>query len=218
MRQNKAYAKFNSRYDDVLTGRKWWSRLYLKWIWKVNESLIAKEVLEMLPDDFQGEILDVPIGTAVFTAEKYKNMHRTKILGVDFSQEMLDIANERILHEEIKNLKLQHGDVRELAFEDERFDIVFSMNGVHAFPPQKHKAFYEMYRVLKPGGLFLGSFYIRGERGITDWFVRNIFNKMGVFTPPHFTKEETFDVLKALYGENVVVKNHSSILIFKCVK
>ena len=88
-------------------------------------------------------------------------MHRTKILGVDFSQEMLDIANERILHKEIKNLKLQHGDVCELAFEDERFDIVFSMNGVHAFLPQKHKAFYEMYRVLKPEVFFLGSLYKR---------------------------------------------------------
>ena len=89
-------------------------------------------------------------------------MHRTKILGVDFRKEMLDIANERILHKEIKNLKLQHGDVCELAFEDERFDIVFSMNGVHAFLPQKHKAFYEMYRVLKPGGL-LGIFLYKRD-------------------------------------------------------
>ena len=190
----------------------------MSWIWRVDENLVAKEVLEMLPDDFQGEILDVPIGTAVFTVKKYSNMQNARILGVDFSQEMLDIANERILREKIENVKLQHGDVRELTFENERFDLVLSMNGIHAFPPQKHKAFYEIYRVLKRGGIFLGCFYIKGERGIADWFVRNILNKMGVFTPPHFTKKEVIEVLKTLYGESVEVKNHSSILIFKCVK
>ena len=37
-----------------------------------QRKLDSKRGFEMLPDDFQGEILDVPIGTAVFTAEKYK--------------------------------------------------------------------------------------------------------------------------------------------------
>ncbi|HOD25936.1 MAG TPA: hypothetical protein PKZ18_04495, partial [Bacteroidales bacterium] len=91
---NRAYTRITNFYDDVLTARKWWSRLYMNWIWKVDDNLVAKEVLEMLPDDFEGEILDVPVGTAVFTAEKFRNMRNAKILGVDFSQEMLDIAND----------------------------------------------------------------------------------------------------------------------------
>ena len=56
MKQNKAYAKITNRYDDVLTARKWWSRLYMNCIWKVDDNLVSKEVLEMLPDDFQGKI------------------------------------------------------------------------------------------------------------------------------------------------------------------
>ncbi len=68
---DRAYTKITNRYDDVLTARKWWSRLYMNCIWKVDDNLVAKEVLEMLPDDFQGEILDVPVGTAVFTAESF---------------------------------------------------------------------------------------------------------------------------------------------------
>ncbi|HHU96387.1 MAG TPA: class I SAM-dependent methyltransferase [Petrimonas sp.] len=217
-KQNKAYAKLINRYDDVLTARKWWSRLYMKCIWKVDDNLVAKEVLEMLPDDFRGEILDVPIGTAVFTAQKYRTMQNAKILGIDFSQEMLDIANQRFLHEKINNVKLQHGDVCKLTFENERFDAVLSMNGFHAFPTQKHKAFSETYRVLKQGGIFLGCFYIKGERSIADWVVHNILNRKGFFTPPHFIKKEAIEVLKSFYGENVEVKNHRSLLIFKCVK
>ena len=218
MKQNKAYAKITNRYDDVLTARKWWSRLYMNCIWRVDDNLVAKEVLEMLPDDFQGEILDIPVGTAVFTAEKFRNMRNAKIVGVDFSQEMLDIANERIKRENIENLTLQHGDVCKLEFENERFAVVLSMNGFHAFPSEKHQAFSETYRVLKPGGVVLGCFYIKGERRIADWVVRYILDKKGFFTPPHFTKKEVIELLKSLYGENVEVKNHRSILIFRCIK
>ncbi len=218
MKQNRAYAKITNRYDDVLTARKWWSRLYIKCIWKVDDNLVAKEVLEMLPDNFQGEILDVPVGTAVFTADKFRNMQKARIVGVDFSKDMLSIANERIFREKIENVWLQHGDVCNLKFENERFDAVLSMNGFHAFPTEKHRAFSETYRVLKPGGIFLGCFYIKGERCIADFIVRHILDKKGFFTPPHFTKKEAIELLKSLYGEKVEVRTRRSILIFKCVK
>lgn len=218
MKQNRAYSKITNRYDDVLTARKWWSRFYMNCIWKVDDNLVAKEVLDMLPDDFQGEILDIPIGTAVFTAEKFRKMKSAKILGVDFSQDMLNIANQRILQEKIENVTLQQGDVCNLKFETERFDVVLSMNGFHAFPTQKHKAFSETYRVLKTGGVFLGCFYIKGERCIADWIVHHILDKKGFFTPPHFTKNEAVELLKSFYGEQVEVRNHRSILIFKCIK
>lgn len=217
-KQNRAYSKITKHYDDVITARKWWSRLYMNCILKVDDNLVAKEVLEMLSDDFQGEILDIPIGTAVFTADKFRKMKNAKIVGVDYSKDMLNIANERIERENIENLTLQHGDVRKLEFENERFDAVLSMSGFHAFPTEKQKAFSETYRMLKHGGVFLGCFYIKGERGIADWIVRNILDKKGFFTPPHFTKNEATELLKSFYGENVEVRNHNSILIFKCVK
>ncbi len=76
---------------------------------------------------------------------------------------MLSIANERVFREKIENVGLQHGDVCKLAFENERFDAVLSMNGFHAFPASKYKSLCEIYRVLKRGGgIFLGCFYVRG--------------------------------------------------------
>ena len=51
------------------------------------------------------------------------------------------------------------GDVGNLQMENESVDTVVSMNGFHAFP-DKHKAFHEIWRVLKPGGDFIACFYI----------------------------------------------------------
>lgn len=218
MSKNKAYTKLTNRYDDVLTGRKWWSRIYMKRLWKVDDNAIAREVLAMIPDDFRGKVLDIPVGTAVFTAEKYRRMENAKITGVDYSQEMLNIASERMRYENISNLSLEQGDVCNLSFADESFDIVLSMNGFHAFPAEKYRAFAETHRVLKSGGIFLGCFYIKGERRIADWFVRNLLNKKGFFTPPHYTKEEASKLLQSFYGYKVEVINYRSILIFKCIK
>ena len=36
------------------------------------------------------------------------------------------------------------------------------------------KSYCEIYRVLKRGGIFLGCFYVRGERRIADWIVRYV--------------------------------------------
>lgn len=48
-------------------------------------------------------------------------------------------------------------------------------------------AYREAYRVLKPGGIFCGCFYVKGEHRRTDWFVRHIYEKAGFFTPPYET-------------------------------
>lgn len=212
-----AYKKMMNRYDDVLTGRRWWSRIYMHGLWKVDDNAIAREVLSMLPDDFEGKILDVPVGTAVFTAEKYERMKNAQITGLDYSQEMLDIVGFRIKEKNLNNLSLVRGDVGDLPFEDDSFDCVLSMNGFQAFP-DKPKAFAETFRVLKPGGLFLSCFYVKGQRPPADWFVRKVLDKKRFFIPPHYTLEEAKDLLRSMYGEAALVKNYRSIVLCRCVK
>ncbi len=64
----KSSYKFSrSFYDDAITQGKWWSKLYFKLLWGgVDDNEIARRVLSWIPDDFQGRLLDVPVGTAVF--------------------------------------------------------------------------------------------------------------------------------------------------------
>ena len=117
--QRNAYKKRMKHYDDVLTGRRWWSHIYMKYLWRTDDNAIAREVLAMIPDDFRGKILDVPVGTAVFTAEKYCRMPDAEIVGLDYSQEMLAIAGERASQMQLRNLRLEQGDVGKLPYPDE---------------------------------------------------------------------------------------------------
>ena len=103
-RQSNSYQRMMEHYDDLLTGRKWWSRIYMRFIWNEDTNLLARKVLDLIPDDFRGRLLDVPVGTAIFTAEKYRRMKDAEIVGLDYSEEMIAIAALRKETEEIANL------------------------------------------------------------------------------------------------------------------
>lgn len=217
LRQRDAYAKVIKRYDAILTGRTWWSRLYMNCIWRTDDAKIAKEVLAMLPDDLNGKVLDVPVGTAVFTHEKYCGMPHAEITGLDYSERMLEITRKRIEESGTENVRLVRGDVGHLPFGDDYFDYVLSMSGFQAFP-DKERALAETFRVLKPGGVFLGCFYVKGEGTLADWVVKVVLNRKGFFIPPHFTRTDAQMRLRTLYGDNVHMTLHHSMLLFKCIK
>lgn len=187
-----AYESSKNIYDDVLTQGNIFSKLYIKLFWNgTNDNYIAQKVLSYIPNDFSGNLLDVPVGTTVFTEHKWialKDVH----------------------------IKCIQGDVSNLKMNDESYDIVVSMNGFHAFPDKK-KAFQETWRVLKPGGTFIGCFYIRGKSKRTDWLVNHILSKKGWFTPPFQTEEELRNILKEMYKQ-IDLHIDGSMVYFCCTK
>lgn len=187
-----AYESSKNIYDDVLTQGNIFSKLYIKLFWNgTNDNDIAQKVLSYIPNDFSGNLLDVPVGTTVFTEHKWialKDVH----------------------------IKCIQGDVSNLKMNDESYDIVVSMNGFHAFPDKK-KAFQETWRVLKPGGTFIGCFYIRGKSKRTDWLVNHILSKKGLFTPPFQTEEELRNILKEMYKQ-IDLHIDGSMVYFCCTK
>lgn len=200
----KSYRQTRNIYDDVLTRSKWWSRLYMDVFWDgIDDNEIAAKTLSYLPDDFSGKLLDVPVGTGVFTAGKYARMKQAEITCLDYSKDMLIQARERFEKEGIGNIQTVQGDVGALQFADESFDIVLSMNGIHVFP-DKEKAWSEMNRVLKRGGSLVACLCIKGESRISDWLMHRILSRKGWFTPPF----ETFASLKERLEEDYILKEY----------
>lgn len=210
-----AYHDSKNIYDDVLTQRSFLSKLYIKLFWSgTDDNEIARKVLAYIPDDFSGVLLDVPVGTAVFTKEKWKSLSKAEIICLDYSEDMLAQAEAHLA--DCPHISCVQGDVGQLPLENESCDIVLSMNGFHAFP-DKQKAFQEIWRVLKPGGKFIACYYIKGESSITDWLVKNILVKKGWFTPPFQTKSEIKELLEQQY-ERVDFHTDGSMVYFACMK
>jgi demethylmenaquinone methyltransferase/2-methoxy-6-polyprenyl-1,4-benzoquinol methylase len=97
-------------------------------------------------------ILDVATGTGDFAFESIKILNPDKIIGVDISQGMLDVAKEKIAKRGLKDkFEVQLGDSEGLVFSDHTFDAVTVAFGVRNFE-NLQKGLDDIYRVLKPGG------------------------------------------------------------------
>ncbi|MFZ5939883.1 MAG: arsenite methyltransferase [Bacteroidota bacterium] len=75
------------------------------------------------------------------------------VTGLDFTEAMLEKANENLEKTGYANVNFILGDIENMPFEPHSFDVVIS-NCVLNLVPDKRRAFSEIYRVLKPGGQF----------------------------------------------------------------
>ncbi len=215
----KTLGKIGTMYDGIVTRSTLLGKLMDSVIWGLDDQKSAKwinDALAPIPADYAGSLLEVPIGTGVLTMPLYKSLPKADITCLDYSADMMEHAKKRAAAMNISNVSFVQGDVGELPFKDESFDIVVSLNGFHAFP-DKDAAFKETCRVLKPGGIFCGCFYIADEFKRTDWFVRHLYVPKGFFTPPFETKESLKSRLEGLYSE-VEVHSVNAEGIFCCVK
>lgn len=113
------------------------------------DSFERSELFELMGDVQGLEVLDVGCGTGRMVENLKK--FGAKVTGVDVSEKMLAIAKKRFSTSEFVL-----GDIEDLPFEDESFDmVVATFVIVHLAALQR--AFDEVYRVLKPGGVFLLS-------------------------------------------------------------
>ena len=210
------YKSVSNIYDKYITSGNVFFKIITKIIWGFYDKDYSVKLLENIPKDFSDKMLDIPAGTGILTYEKYIEIKSARIICMDYSNEMLEIAKERFEINNIKNIECKQGDVGNIPYENETFDIVLSMNGFHAFP-DKEKAFIEIKRILKNNGVFIGCFYVKGIKKMTDWFVKNIFVKNGTFTPHFYKRDEIMEKLNKEYRE-VELWNIGSIICFKCKK
>lgn len=206
-------------YDGMITSTTFFGSLVNRMVWRMNKKE-NKEYLEKslspIAEDFCGRLLEVPVGTGILTMPLYKKLEKADIVCLDYSAEMMARAKNRADEMGIENVKFTQGDVGKLPFDNERFDIVLSLNGFHAFP-DKDAAYSETHRVLKKGGILCGCFAVVGENKRTDWFLTKPYVKMGYLTPPFETKESLEKRLKSMYSE-VQIEIVKSMACFRCVK
>jgi ubiquinone/menaquinone biosynthesis C-methylase UbiE len=135
--------------------------------------------------------------------------------GIDMSDVALhqcDFLNKKeLLSSELRRIQLHIGGIEAMVFADETFDIVVEANTIqHMSKEDRQSAFNEIYRVLKPGGLFCAqqqgcgstAYYIEqygGERVEGDSSTYRFPEKNG--TGYHLTSFQTHFFSKGEYQE-----------------
>ena len=76
-----------------------------------------------------------------------------KVIGIDFTDEMIDKARANADKLGFNNVEFRFGDIEKMPVTANTADVIIS-NCVLNLVPNKTKAFQEIYRVLKPGGHF----------------------------------------------------------------
>lgn len=111
-----------------------------------------KRAIKLLKQHNPQLILDVATGTGDFAFEAIKQLNPKKIIGVDISQGMLDVAKEKSQKRNLDAVyQVQLGDSEKLHFEENTFDAVTVAFGVRNFE-NLEKGLQDMCRVTKKSG------------------------------------------------------------------
>ncbi|TWT28311.1 demethylmenaquinone methyltransferase [Planomicrobium sp. CPCC 101110] len=96
-------------------------------------------------------VIDVCCGTADWTIALAKATGESgKVVGLDFSQNMLNVGIEKT--KDLPQVQLIQGNAMSLPFPDNSFDFATIGFGLRNVPDYRH-VLSEMHRVLKPGGM-----------------------------------------------------------------
>jgi len=111
-----------------------------------------KDTMKRMDVQKGSSALDLCCGTADWTIALAEAVGPNgKVVGLDFSKNMLKIGQEKVVNLQLDQVKLVHGNAMELPFEDNSFDYVTIGFGLRNVPDYM-SVLKEMQRVVKPGG------------------------------------------------------------------
>lgn len=135
--KNKQYDSFADKFR--LSQEEFYSK-------KIDES--RKELYELLGDSLNGKrLLDVGCGFGKDIPYYIRN--GATVFGVDISREMIKIAKQKIVGADLSVQNYSKTD-----YKSEYFDTIVSRYALQ-YSRNLKKTFQEIYRILRPGGVFI---------------------------------------------------------------
>ena len=160
-------------------------------------NFFVKEMLNLKKND---KVLEIGFGTGKLIDEIAEITTEGFVEGIDFSEAMMKqvrkVNKRHILNDRVK---LQIGECSSLPYDNESFDKLCSVNTLY-FWKEPDKYFYEMFRVLRPGGKIVIGF--RDEKQMSQLNLsEDIFSTYSLddvvsllsnsgFSDPHITEKE----------------------------
>lgn len=169
-------------------------RLYLQVFgWPVIGARVNASTVLPLLDAQRGEkILDAGCGFGLYSFALAKN--GVTVVGVDFDEKQILMARQWAKNLMFPNVRFEVQNICKLPYEDESFDKILCV-AVMEHVPEDERAFSELVRVLKDGGILVLAvatpvtsqiFFIKTQEGSADGHVRE-----------GYTPEELFEILES---------------------
>ena len=106
------------------------------------------------------DVLELGCGAGIDTVEFAK--YGANVTALDLSDASIKASSELMKETGVKFKLMKHDLAKPLPFPDESFDIVYSFGVLHHIP-KVAPVITEVYRVLRPGGVFMGMLYNRNS-------------------------------------------------------
>ncbi len=148
-------------------------------------------------------------GNDVFVARQLVG-ETGKVIGLDFTEEMVEKANINNEKLRYKNVEFKLGDIEQMPVEDNSIDVIIS-NCVLNLVPDKQKAFTEIYRTLKPGAHFCVSDIV--VNGTLNEELRKSAEMYAGCVSGAISEEEYIGKIKEQGFKNIQIKKRKKIEI-----
>lgn len=158
-------------------------------LWKSEEIIFSSYVKK------EDAILDLGCGAGRTTINLWKLGYHN-IIGVDISKKLLSFSKKYCKKNNLP-ICFKKENAMNLSFPKEYFDVVFfSYNGFMTIPKKENriKALQEIYRVLKPNGLFIFTAHNRDDLRFASYWEKEKQNWEN-----HLQSEELYD-----FGDRII--------------
>ncbi|XP_030477706.1 uncharacterized methyltransferase At2g41040, chloroplastic [Cannabis sativa] len=180
------------------------------------------EEFKMAQEYFQsaegGLLVDVSCGSGLFTRKFAESGTYSSVVALDFSENMLRQSYEFIKRDGKllnSNLALVRADVSRLPFASGSVDAVHAGAALHCWPSPTN-AIAEITRILRSGGIFVGTTFLRYTSS-TPLIVRRL-RERALQPYSYLTEEEIEDLCSSCGLTNYSSKVEKSFIMFSAQK
>ncbi|MCD6353283.1 MAG: bifunctional demethylmenaquinone methyltransferase/2-methoxy-6-polyprenyl-1,4-benzoquinol methylase UbiE [Proteobacteria bacterium] len=137
-----------------------------------------KKMVKNIQNNTYGLVLDMATGTAEIALEIVRQKPKVRVVGGDFSPNMLKIGVEKVKKRGLADkIKTFIGDARKLPFKNAQFDAVTIAFGIRNIR-EREKTLREFYSVLRPGGQLIIMEFGFPRTPLIGRFYQLYFNKI----------------------------------------
>ena len=153
------------------------------------------------------KILDIGSGlggATFYFAERYS----ATVLGLDYSQEMVDISMERKEIKRFPNVTFQQGDIRTAVLPPDAFDLAWTRDCI-LYIAEKHLVWKNMYASLKTGGQLFITDFCKGSGPLSESFIKYLMT-----CHYHLQDLDTYgQALETAGFHNIRIEDHTKAFI-----